>query len=350
MKIFALLPAHNEAANIANAVRALQNQTVRPHRVIVVADNCTDSTAELAAAAGAEVLETVGNSHKKAGALNQALSRILLESRPDDVVLVQDADSVLSVSFLETALERVQEAGVGAVGGVFYARNPGRVLEHFQANEYSRYAREISRTGRVMVLTGTATMFRAGALRHLAACRGYLLPGQQGEVYNTSAITEDNEVTLALKTLGYRMSSPLTCEVNTEIMPTVSALMKQRERWYRGAIDNLRTYGLTRVTARYWAQQAMLCLGVVGMWLYATMMTLAACAGTLSFSPFWIAVGGVFWLERVVTSRRSTPAGRLLAALLVPEMIYEMILQLAFVRGAYASLRGSTPEWHHATA
>lgn len=76
-RIVALIPAHDEAVSIKQTIAALGAQTVPADRVIVFADNCTDDTAALASAAGAEVMTTHGNRHKKAGAINYALRRIL---------------------------------------------------------------------------------------------------------------------------------------------------------------------------------------------------------------------------------------------------------------------------------
>jgi cellulose synthase/poly-beta-1,6-N-acetylglucosamine synthase-like glycosyltransferase len=344
--VVALLPAHDEAHGITAAVRGLQQQSVPPDRVVVVCDNCTDDTAQVARRAGAEVLETVGNTDKKAGALNQALATLLPELAANDVVLVQDADSVLAPDFLQTALTRIS-AGADAVGGVFLAQRPTNLLEHFQANEYARYARELSRSGRVMVLTGTAAAVRAVALRDLAGARGRVLPGNRGDVYDRHALTEDNELTLALKSRGRQLVSPLACGVSTEVMPTPADLMRQRVRWYRGAIDNLRAYGWTPVTRRYWGQQAMLALGVVAMWLYVVMTALTLVTGTFSFHPMWAWVGLAFWLERMVTVRRSTRTGRLLAALFLPELVYEAFLQVAFVRALAQSLGRAEARWYH---
>ena len=53
--ILALLPAHNEQSTIAAAIRSLQEQTAPPERIVVVADNCTDSTADVARSYRAEV-------------------------------------------------------------------------------------------------------------------------------------------------------------------------------------------------------------------------------------------------------------------------------------------------------
>ena len=83
-RVVVLVPAHDEAASIGTTLRALQAQTRRPDRVVVVADNCTDDTVAIARAAGAEVVETVGNTDKKAGALNQALERRFRRSATSD--------------------------------------------------------------------------------------------------------------------------------------------------------------------------------------------------------------------------------------------------------------------------
>ena len=52
-----------------------------PDRVVVIADNCTDATVEVAREHGVEVVETVGNTEKKAGALNQQLRRLPARNR-----------------------------------------------------------------------------------------------------------------------------------------------------------------------------------------------------------------------------------------------------------------------------
>ena len=109
-KVVVLIPAHNEEGCIAGALRSVWSQGRAPDRVVVVADNCADRTAEVARIWGAEVFETVGNRHKKAGALNQALEAILpeLDDGDDgDAVLVMDADSFLDGGFIGHALEKL---------------------------------------------------------------------------------------------------------------------------------------------------------------------------------------------------------------------------------------------------
>jgi cellulose synthase/poly-beta-1,6-N-acetylglucosamine synthase-like glycosyltransferase len=241
---------------------------------------------------------------------------------------------------------------LGAVGGVFAGAEPTGWLEHCQANEYARYSRDVARhAGRVMVLTGTASAFRASAMRDVAAARGTRLPGRPGEVYDVASLTEDNEITLALKHLGHRLVSPRECVVWTELMPTPGDLYRQRLRWYRGAIDNLRAYGWTRVTTRYWLQQASLAFSVFVLCLLALLTAVGVATGTLRFSLWWSLVGVGFLLERVVSSwRTGSRYGRVLSALLVPELVYDLLLQATFLRAVVDSLRGADAEWHHVKA
>ncbi|MER7515662.1 glycosyltransferase family 2 protein [Streptomyces sp. NPDC126499] len=349
MKLVVLIPAHNEAAGITATLDSLRAQRRAPDRVVVISDNSTDDTVEVTRRAGAEVWETRGNAARKAGALNQALTRLLPHLDEDDAVLVMDADSVIAPEFLETAQRLLaSDARLGAVGGVFHGAPGGGVLGQFQRNEYARYGREISRKGgRVMVLTGTASAIRVGALRQVAACRGDVLPGTPGQVYDTLALTEDNELTLALKTLRWDLVSPDECRVVTEIMPTWRDLWHQRLRWQRGALENLRHYGLTSVTWRYWGQQLGLGAGTIAFGLYLLLVLITAITGTWGWHPLWVGVGVLFVVERVLTVWGAGRRARLLAVPLLPELAYDAFVQAVFVRSAMDLVRGRAAQWHH---
>src|SRR3954452_10245649 len=92
VRVVALVAAHNEEASIAATVTALLAQERRLDRIVVMADNCSDGTARVARAAGAEVVELSENQHRKSGALNAGFA--LLENDADLLVTV-DADTVL---------------------------------------------------------------------------------------------------------------------------------------------------------------------------------------------------------------------------------------------------------------
>ena len=337
-RLVALLPAHDEETCLPLALDSLDRQSRPPDRVVVVADNCTDATEQVAAEHGVEVFRTVDNRQKKAGALNQALRHLLPDLDADDLVLVMDADSLLLPSFLEGArdhLDRPSRAGpaprpLGGVGGTFSGGPGGGLLGTFQRNEFARYARDVRRRrGRALVLTGTASVFPVHVLHEVArARRDGRVPDKsgRGEVYDVHVLTEDNELSLALMHLGYSILAPAECTLETEVMTTWPDLVRQRLRWKRGALENIANYGLTRVTAPYWGRQLLSALGVLATVLYLGSIAYSVLTG-FNLHPFWIAASGIFILERVVTVRERGWRQVLLAAPLVVEMVYDVVLQ-----------------------
>ena len=345
-----LVPAHDEALTIAATLDSLWRQTRPPDRVVVVADNCSDDTADLARAHGADVFTTIGNTEKKAGALNQALAELLRDITARDVALVMDADSVIVPEFLETAMGRLEtDPDLIAVGGVFYGEGGSGLVGQLQRNEYTRYQREISRRkGKVLVLTGTASLFRAYALKAVADSRGTLLPGDAGQVYDTLALTEDNEMTLSLKTLGAKMVSPMQCRVVTEVMPTWRALWRQRMRWQRGALENIGAYGLTRATLRYWLQQTAIGYGTIALNAYLLLMLITLLAAdSFEIVWFWVFIGLIFVVERVVTVWAAGWRGRAIALPLVIEIGYDVVLQAVYVKSLFDIATGRAAGWNY---
>ena len=350
LRLTVLVPAHNEALTVTEALASLWGQTRPPDRVVVVADNCSDDTAEIARAHGAEVFTTVANTEKKAGALNQALAELFAAMDERDVVMAMDADSFVVPEFVETAMGRLEaDPDLMAVGGVFYGEQGAGLVGQLQRNEYARYQRDISRQkGRVFVLTGTASLFRTYALKAVADSRGELLPGDPGRVYDTLALTEDNEMTLSLRSLGAKLVSPMQCRVITEVMPNWRALWRQRMRWQRGALENIGAYGLTRATLRYWLQQTAIGYGTIALYSYLLLLvvTLLAADG-FRFAWFWIGVGTIFVIERVVTVWAAGWKARLLALPLVIELAYTVVLQAVYIKSLVDIATGRKAGWNY---
>jgi cellulose synthase/poly-beta-1,6-N-acetylglucosamine synthase-like glycosyltransferase len=350
LRLTVLVPAHNESLTIAATLESLWGQTRPPDRVVVVADNCTDDTADIARRHGAEVFTTQDNTEKKAGGLNQVLTEMLAEIDSSDVAMVMDADSIIVPEFLQTAMGRLEaDPDLISVGGVFYGEQGAGLVGQLQRNEYTRYQRKIARRrGRVFVLTGTASLFRAYALKAVADSRGHLIPGDPDRVYDTLAMTEDNEMTLALKSLGARMISPMQCRVFTELMPTWRALWRQRMRWQRGALENIGAYGLTRATLRYWLEEIGIGYGTIALnaYLFLMLVTLLS-ADEFEVLWVWLAIGLIFVVERVVTV---WPAGWRARALALPifiEIGYDLVLQAVYVKSLIDIATGRAAGWNY---
>jgi len=349
--VTALIPACNEEVHLPTTLAALYGQTMPPEAVWVIADNCTDKTEEIARTLGASVYTTVDNHFRKAGGLNQMLARLLPTMGPFDTVLVMDADTIMVSDFIERAAAQLHaRSDLDAVGGVFYGDATPGLLAQLQRNEYQRYGREVSRRkGEVFVLTGTASLFRADALATVAASRGTVLPGNAGQVYDTYSLTEDNELTLALKTLGARLLSPRGCRVRTELMPTLGDLWHQRQRWQRGALENIGMYGISSATARYWLQQLGIGYGVVAVTAALALSALSYfTAGIFTIVIFWVVVGLLFAVERTVTVWEGGWRARLIAAPLLIELPYAIFLQAVYVKSMVDIATGRSKSWNAA--
>ena len=352
LRVTVVIPAHDEETTIGAAIDSLRAQRRPPDEIVVVDDRCTDATAEIAEARGAMVLHTRDNVGRKAGALNQGLAELLPAMGAGDAVLVMDADTVLAPDFIAEAESRLlDDPALQAVGGIFFGEGGSGLVGQLQRSEYVRYARTIARRKghRVTVLSGTGSLFRADALRAVAENRGQYVPGTRGHVYDPFALTEDNELTLALRTLGARLVSPRECRTVTEVMPTWRHLWRQRIRWDRGALENLATYGITLATQRYWWQQAGLAYATLALNLYLLLVLVTwRASGALTFGlTFWIVVTCIFVVERVVSVWRAGWRGRLLALPLVVELAYAEFILAVFVVGFVNALLRRRAEWGH---
>ena len=105
-----IVPAHNEGANLISTLRDIRGQLAPGDRLLVVADNCADDTAEIAAREGAEVVERNDPSRKGKGyALERGVQHLL--AAPPDVAIVVDADCRLEPGALPRLCAVAQATG-----------------------------------------------------------------------------------------------------------------------------------------------------------------------------------------------------------------------------------------------
>ncbi|HEX6025662.1 MAG TPA: glycosyltransferase family 2 protein [Solirubrobacter sp.] len=329
--IHVVIPARNEQDGILDAMRSVEAQTVQPYRRIVISDNSTDATVELARSRpGWEVWETVGNTGRKGGALNQAWDRLDPTLDDGDFLVTMDADTILDPRFLEMAREKFRTGGesLGGVCANFTGLPLPTALGVLQKMEYAR-AEQInrSRRGFAPILAGAATMFSVGALRAVHRSRGRLYE---------PVLTEDYELTLALRAHGYETLAPRACRAQTELMPTVRQLWAQRLRWYRGAFECLRTY---RRQPRVRSDMAWLAFSLWAAstrWLFIgaiayTVLTI----GHVTFSPWLLLLFALAAAIRAVQVRSLGWKYMLAAALLVEELYYAIFLETVLWRAFY---------------
>lgn len=222
-----LIPAHNEERVIAPLIDSLnaQDYPARAVDFFVVADNCTDGTAEVARAHGAEAFErqTAGASSK--GAALAWLWSVLAERRSRfDAVVVLDADNLADPGFL-AALDDQLGRGAPVVQGVRRSKNP----EHSPASALDTLAEAINHQvlaagrhfwGLTALLSGSGVAFRREVFERL--------------VSKTATHVEDCEWQLRLMREGTEIRWTPEAVIYDEKISDFSAMAHQRTRWLQG--------------------------------------------------------------------------------------------------------------------
>ncbi len=234
-----LICARNEEAVIGDLIDCINAQDYPSDRVktFVLADNCTDATAELAAAHGAEVYtrrdtERIGKGY----ALDALLSHIS-EDFPEgfDGYFVFDADNLIPRDYI-TKMNRVFSAGNDIVTGYRnsknYAQNwvsAGSSLCFMRESSFLNYPRRLLSTS--ATVEGTGFLFSRKVLSELGGWPFHLL-------------TEDVEFTAHEIVSGRKIAYCPEAEIFDEQPVSFMASCRQRLRWCRGYLQVFLKYSL----------------------------------------------------------------------------------------------------------
>jgi 1,2-diacylglycerol 3-beta-glucosyltransferase len=246
-----VVPAHDEEAEIGGTVASLLaiDYPRELFRVLVVADNCIDRTAERATAAGAQVLVRNDPEHRGKGyALAHAFNRSLAQDFAD-VVVVVDADTAVSSNLL-TAFAARFEAGAVAVQADYGVRNPlsswrTRIMTIALAAFHGVRSVARERLGLSCGLRGNGMGFSKAVLRL--------------EPYNAFSIVEDLEYGLALGYAGIRVQYVHEARVLGQMVVAERASRSQRRRWEHGRQALVRQH-VPRLLGQAWQRRDPLLL------------------------------------------------------------------------------------------
>lgn len=221
-----IMPAHNEATIIGETLRSLFRQLSKSDRVLVVADNCTDDTAAIALAEGAEVIvREDANRRGKAYAVDFAVRH--LESDPPAIVLIIDADCEVSNGSIDRLVQVCgnTDRPVQALYLMHAAKNAGlkmRIAEFAWAVRNQVRPAGLLRMGLPCQLMGTGTAFPWSCISSVRIANGHL--------------AEDYKLGMDLASAG---SPPLFCPealVTSHFPASNSGALGQRTRWEHGHI------------------------------------------------------------------------------------------------------------------
>ena len=231
-----IISARNEENVIGHLIASLmrQNYPRECFDVYVVADNCTDATAQTSRDAGAIVYERFDEAHKGKGFALKWIFDIILAQRPDDydAFCIFDADNLVDPNYL-AAMNRQLCCGQDMAQGYRDIKNPG---DTWVSGSYAIYFWCLSRfylrardnAGLSCLASGTGFMFRSDLIR------------QEG--WNTSTITEDSEFSIQQILKGRKIVFAEDAIFYDEQPTKFKQSMRQRYRWAVGNVQCLILY------------------------------------------------------------------------------------------------------------
>lgn len=226
-RVAVVVPAHDEEAGIARCVRSLLlcDDGGFDAEVVVVADNCSDSTAAAAADAGARVLERNDPTKRGKGyALAWAFERLLREGV--DAVVVVDADTSVRRNFLTAVVDRL-DAGAAAVQVPYGVRNADESARTRLMNLALLAFNRCRPRGRAGVGLSAGILGNGFALPRATLAR---IP------WNASSVVEDLEYHLRLVDAGLAVEWADETEVLADMPVGERAAASQRVRWEGGRL------------------------------------------------------------------------------------------------------------------
>jgi cellulose synthase/poly-beta-1,6-N-acetylglucosamine synthase-like glycosyltransferase len=223
--ITVLIPAHDEKTLIGRCIRSVLVGATPATEILVVAHNCTDSTATEAEAAGARVIVLNDPGRKgKGSALSCGFTAAL--AGHSEAVLVIDADSVVDAGLIALVQKKLQ-AGAQALQCRYEVRNS----QDSRRTELMALAfcgfNVIRPCGRARLGLSAGIVGNGFALHRRVLTQ---IP------YDAQSVVEDLEYHLALVRAGILVEFIDSAAVRAEMPVTTKGARTQRARWEGGRL------------------------------------------------------------------------------------------------------------------
>lgn len=233
-----IIPGRNEGKVIGQLIDSIRNCDYDQSkiRIFVIADNCTDNTAEVARKAGATVFERFNKEEIGKGYAVDFLLKKIHETEPDYLPegwFVFDADNLLHKDYIKE-MNKAFDAGEEVVTSLRNGKN-------FNTNWYSAvgcmaFMRECRffHTPRTVLgvsanVTGTGWLVKNTLLNYETGFPWHLL-------------TEDAEFTHDVILRGHKIAYQDTAIFYDEQPTNLKTIYKQRLRWQSGTYQNMKKF------------------------------------------------------------------------------------------------------------
>lgn len=230
-----VIPAYNEEKLIHKTLDNLLKEVEydkSKFEVIVIADNCTDKTAEISRSLGATVLERNNDQLKGKGyALEWGLEQCWAQGKSPDAVIILDADTVVSANFLH-AIDDQFSKGHQVIQSFYSVLNPTESWSaglRYAALSVLHFVRPQGRSlyGGSAGLKGNGMVFATDIIKN----------------HNwSSSLTEDIEFHMSLLLEGTKVHFAPDAVVWAEMPNSIEDANSQNERWESGRLEMAKKY------------------------------------------------------------------------------------------------------------
>lgn len=317
-----IIPAFNESAVIGKTIDSILASNYAAFEIVVVDDGSPDDTS-------AQVQQRFGGDPRvrlftkpnegKAAALSFGLTR-----SKGEIVIGLDADTVFEATTIARLAHRFSDPRIGAVAGNAKVGNRLNLVTRWQALEYIT-SQNLDRRAFASLNCITVVPGAVGAWRRELV--------EKAGGFNSDTLAEDQDLTLRIRRLGYKIGYEETAIAWTEAPDTIRGLFRQRFRWGFGSLQCMWKHRDALFRGRYGT------LGWIAMpnvWIFQILFPLV--------SPLLDAL--IFWsLIAAVLARLEHPADQAFSHLNQVLFYYALFLAVDWLSAAFAFALERGEQW-----
>lgn len=230
-----IVPAHNEEISVGKTIKSLfeVDYPMEQFDVIVVADNCTDRTVEIAKKHGATVYERTNKINRGKGyALRWCMDLLFTTKSNYDAITIIDADSVISKNFLSVLNYYISKGSKAIQTADLVAPQP------------DAWSSEVTRLG--FLLYNFVRPLGRKVINCSAGVRGngmcFTTKTLKKVPWNTYSLNEDLEYGIILLLNGINVDFAPEAIVLATMPKSEKNAESQRARWERGRFPIIKKY------------------------------------------------------------------------------------------------------------